>query len=134
MHDAEVNDSRDVAAAEDVLELLAPEIEPLVLDVLRLPHEVAPVDADDRALAVEHARDLPPEAAAHARDDDLGCGCVRRAPGWSALPGNHQNTCLRSRRPRLSIDCTVFCTVQTFASMTASSSSASPSKVIGSPK
>ena len=43
--------------AEDVLQLLAPDVDLLVLDVLRLVGEGAAVDADDGALAVEHARD-----------------------------------------------------------------------------
>ena len=57
VHDAEVDDGLDVAGAEDVLQLLPAEVDLRVLDVLRLVGEGAPVDADDAALAVEHARE-----------------------------------------------------------------------------
>ena len=58
----------DVPLPEDVLELLAPDVDLLVLDVLRLVGEGAAVDADDLALAMEQrARRRLPEPAADAR-------------------------------------------------------------------
>ena len=58
VHDAEVHDGLDVAGAEDVLELLAADVDLGVLDVLGLVEEGAAIDADDGALAVKHAREL----------------------------------------------------------------------------
>ncbi len=74
MHDAEVHDGLDVARSEDVLELLPPDVDLGVLDVLGLVEEGASIDADDGALAVKHARELLAEASADARDQD---GAVR---------------------------------------------------------
>ena len=69
MHDAEVHDGLDVPGAEDVLQLLASDVDLRVLDVLRLVGEGAPVDADDAALAMKDARELLAEPPADARDE-----------------------------------------------------------------
>ena len=70
VHDAEVDDGLDVAGAEDVLQLLAPDVDLGVVDVLGLVDEGSPVDADDAALAVKHAREVLAEPPADARDED----------------------------------------------------------------
>jgi hypothetical protein len=63
------------ALPEDVLGLLAADVELVVLDVLGAAVEVAAIDADDGQLAVEAAGEAPPETAADAGDQD---GALRR--------------------------------------------------------
>ena len=74
MHDAEVNDRLDVAGPEDVLQLLPPDVDLGVLDVLRLVEEGAAVHAHDAPLAVEHAGQVLAETTADARDEDGAAG------------------------------------------------------------
>jgi hypothetical protein len=74
VHDAEVHDGLDVPRAEDVFQLLATDVDLGVLDVFRLVVEGAPVDPDDWAFAVKHARELLAETPADARDEDGAAG------------------------------------------------------------
>ena len=139
------------SAPEDVLRLLAADVDLLVLDVLRLVRERAPIDADHAALAMQDAHHALAEPAARARHEDRALATrQRRRAAWSGgWPGGrcdgarslrargvgHQKkTLFLALRPRLIIDWIVAFTTKTFSSMTASSSSGSPSKRIGSPK
>ncbi len=74
VHDAEMHDGLDVAGPEDVFELLPADVDLSVLDVLGLVVERPAIDADDGAVAVEHARQLLSEAAADARDENGAAG------------------------------------------------------------
>src|SRR5262249_39783751 len=70
LHDTEVHDGVDVAAAEDVLQFFAADVDLFVDDVLRLVRKGSAVDADHLPLAMERAREPLAEAAADAGDDD----------------------------------------------------------------
>ncbi len=80
VEDAEVDHRREPLLAEDVLRLLAADVELVVLDVLGAAVEGAAVDADDGHLAVEAARQAAAQAAADAGDED---GTLARILGRS---------------------------------------------------
>jgi hypothetical protein len=87
VHDPEVHDGGELVLAEDVLRLLFADVDREVLDVLGAAGELAPIDADHLALAVERAREAAAEAPADARDQDRPLALVtgRRALRRSAL-------------------------------------------------
>jgi hypothetical protein len=77
VHDAQVDDGLDVVGAKNVLELLAPDVDLGVLDVLGLVDEWPPVDAYDRSLAVKDTGEALPEAPANPRHKDGAVGGAR---------------------------------------------------------
>jgi len=100
VHDAEVHDGRDLSGSHDVLELLAPQIDLRVLDVLRLVGEGPAVDAEHEPVAMEPAREPSAEPAADA--------CDEHAPFLTEIDGNevrdHQKMLFLALSPRFSID------------------------------
>src|SRR5262249_26765831 len=70
VHHAQMNDPFDGLRAEDVLQLLPPNVHLLVSHVLGLVRKGTSIDTDDGALTMKHADDLLAEAATCARDED----------------------------------------------------------------
>ena len=111
-------------------------------DVLRLVGEGAAIDTDHAALAMLHAHHVLAQAPARAGDEDGALAPrqrgrrrrrLARGPHGAQRRGHQKKMLFRALRPRFSIDWMVAFTAKTFSSMSASSSSGSPSKRIGSP-